>query len=451
VTAAGSPDVPGPLDVPEPVAGGPMTPATAAATVGTRSRVTVIGWDGRPLTVDARAALAAATLVVGGRRHLDTLAEALPAGVRTVVLGDVHAGIREVNAHLAAGAGPVAVLASGDPGFFGIYRTLWERIDADAELDVLPAASSVTLAFGRAGLPWQDAMVVSAHGRRLDRAVNVCRAHPVTAVLTGPKTNPAVLGAALAGLPGLPRRLFVAEDLGGPTERTGWYTPEEAAGRADWREPNVVIVVETSHPHTSRDNGLIYPMYPRRTSPPAWALAEEAFEHRDSMITKVEVRALVLARLGPGPGDLVWDVGTGSGSVAVECAVFGAAVIAVDRAADAVARVTANAAARRVPVQVIQGEAPDVLTGLPDPDAVFVGGGGPDVVAACAARSRRFVVVALAAVDRVRPTWEALAAGGLEVDGTQLAASRLRSLPDGALRLAATNPVTVVWGVRTTW
>jgi precorrin-6Y C5,15-methyltransferase (decarboxylating) len=427
-----------------------MTSVTlAVSAVGTRPRVTVIGWDGRPLTAGAAAALAAATLVLGGRRHLDALAEALPAGVRTVVLGNVPAGIRELNAHLAAGAGPVAVLASGDPGFFGVYRTLLANIDADVELDVLPAASSVTLAFARAGLPWQDAIVVSAHGRRLDRAVNVCRAHPVTAVLTGPETNPAVLGAALAGrpgLPGLPRRLFVAEDLGGPAERTGWYTPEEAAGRADWRDPNVVIAVDTSRPQTRRGAGW---MYPRRTSPPSWALAEEAFEHRDSMVTKAEVRALVLARIGPGPGDLVWDVGAGSGSVAVECAVFGAAVIAVDRAADAVARVTANAAAGRVPVQVIQGKAPDVLAGLPDPDAVFVGGGGPDVVAACAARACRIVVVALAALDRVRPTWEALAAAGREVDGTQLAASRLRPLPDGALRLAATNPVTVVWGART--
>jgi precorrin-6Y C5,15-methyltransferase (decarboxylating) len=289
----------------------------------------------------------------------------------------------------------------------------------------------------------------------------MCRAQPLVAVLTGPGTGPAALGEALAGLP---RRLFVAEDLGLPGERTTWCTPEEAAARPDWREPNVVIVVAvppavppSADPGIAdrgkvdlgrADAGPTPWLFPRRSVPATWALAEEKFNHRDSMITKMEVRALALARLGPGPGDLVWDVGAGSGSVAVECAAFGAAVVAVDRSAQAVATVAANAVARRVAVQVVYGAAPAVLASLPDPDAVFVGGGGPDVAAACAARRPRVVVVALAALDRVRPTWDALAAAGMDVDGTQLAASRLRPLPDGGLRLAAANPVTVLWGRR---
>ena len=119
-----------------------------------------------------------------------------------------------------------------------------------------------------------------------------------------------------------------------------------------------------------------------------WALAEEAFEHRDSMVTKPEVRALALARLAPGPGLLVWDVGAGSGSVAVECARFGAAVIAVDRDPEQCARVTANARRYGTDVRVVTGAAPDALDGLPDPDAVFVGGGGLAVVSAVAARGR---------------------------------------------------------------
>ncbi len=436
----------------------------------TMSLVTVIGWDGRPLTAAAVHALSTATRVVGGRRHLDAVAPLLATGVATITLGNVGAGLAELTAHLAAGGGPAVVLASGDPGFFGIVRAL-RRLRLDGELapggtnspgdtnsldiEVLPATSSVTLAFARAGLPWDDALVLSAHGRRLDRAVNACRAHPCVAVLTGPGGDPAMLGAALTALP---RRMFVAEDLGMPTERTTWCTPQQAAARRDWRDPNVVIVVDTIVHDTDRttpdrptthDHDPAGWIFPRWGSPPGWALPEAAFTHRDSMISKAEVRAVALAHLGPGPGDLIWDVGAGSGSVAVECARLGAGVIAVDHDTDACARTRANAHAHRVSLEVIRGAAPDVLTDLPTPDAVFVGGGGPDVVAACARRARRMVVVALAALDRVRPSWEALAGAGLDVAGTQLAASRLRPLPDGALRLAATNPVVLLWGEHT--
>ena len=179
-----------------------------------------------------------------------------------------------------------------------------------------------------------------------------------------------------------------------------------------------------------------------------WALGEEAFEHRDSMVTKPEVRALALARLGPRPGTLVWDVGAGSGSVAVECARFGAAVIAVDRDPAQRARVTANARRHRTEVRVVGGAAPEALAGLPDPDAVFVGGGGLAVINAVAARRPGRIVVALAAVQRAGPAMEALAGAGYTVDGTLLQASRLAPLPDGAHRLAATNPVFLLWAAQ---
>lgn len=170
------------------------------------------------------------------------------------------------------------------------------------------------------------------------------------------------------------------------------------------------------------------------------------------MITKFEVRALALARLGPRPGDLVWDVGAGSGSVAVECARLGAAVTAVERTPDGVGRVRANAAAHGVDVRVVHGAAPAVLAGLDEvPDAVFVGGGGrelPSIVAECARRARRSVVVALAALDRVPAAREALLGAGLDCDGVLLQSSRLAPLPGDVTRLAATNPVFLLWGVR---
>ena len=557
--------------------------------------ITVIGLDGSPLSRRAEQAVAGATLLVGGRRHLAAAGwpcgerdgAAVPgrtaaspsrpgpapvtgSGPRVVVMGPLRPALDALAAH----DGDAVVLASGDPGFFGIVRALRDR---GLDCAVLPATSSVAQAFARAGLPWDDAIVVSAHGRELRAAVNVCRAHPKVAVLTGPGQGPAEVGAALAGWP---RRLLVAEDLGASGERLTECTPAEAAQR-EWSDPNLVLVLADPHsarpavpdphpappattpaseipavPHPApattappvptpsattpapaagdgafvinrlvlsqrhqsvdhegseplrdlssprshmrptgespegprpaaqsvimgslgseqqqshdHEGGLLpsgprgpgnhtglsgtgaswcWPLWPG-TGDEGWALAEEAFEHRDSMVTKPEVRALVLARLGPRPGTLVWDVGAGSGSVAVECARFGAAVIAVERDPAQCARVTANARRHRAEVRVVGGAAPEALDRLPDPDAVFVGGGGLAVVSAAAARRPARIVVALAAVQRAGLAMEALAGSGYAVDGTLLQASRLAPLPDGSHRLAAANPVFLLWAAR---
>jgi precorrin-6Y C5,15-methyltransferase (decarboxylating) len=177
-----------------------------------------------------------------------------------------------------------------------------------------------------------------------------------------------------------------------------------------------------------------------------WALPEAQFDSRDAVLTKAEVRALALARLGPGPGALVWDVGAGSGSVGIECARFGAAVIAVERDELRCERVRANATRHGVDVRIVPGEAPQALAELPDPDAVFVGGGGPNVIEAVAARRPARIVVALAAVERAGPATAALAAAGYATDGALVQASRFTPLPGDVHRLAAANPVFLVWG-----
>jgi precorrin-6Y C5,15-methyltransferase (decarboxylating) len=391
--------------------------------------ITVIGYDGSPLPGTALEALAGACLVVGGRRHLDAVP--VPTGARTVVLGDV----REAVAALAAFDGDAVVVASGDPGFFGIVRRLRT---AGLSIVVVPAVSSVAAAFARAGIEWDDAVVLSGHGRDPRRATHALRACRRAAVLTGPGFGPAEVAAAVRGLN---RRLVVAECLGERDEAVTWLDPADVAKR-EWRDPNVVLVLDDAPPAPA---GWLVGAAP---GPARWALDENAFAHRDSMITKSEVRALALAHLGPRLGDLVWDIGAGSGSVAVECARFGAAVVAVERSAEAASRIADNARAHDVDVTVVHGSAPEVLADLPDPDAVFVGGGGPEVVAECARRALRSVVVTLAAVDRVPATRRALVDAGFATGGVLLQASRLASLPDDSVRLAATNPVFVLWGER---
>ncbi|MEV1083065.1 precorrin-6y C5,15-methyltransferase (decarboxylating) subunit CbiE [Streptomyces sp. NPDC050211] len=401
--------------------------------------ITVVGTGtGVPPAEDV---LGAAELVVGGRRHLDAVR--LPSGAEQVVLGPLAPALDRIEAYVAKQA-PVVVLASGDPGFFGIVRVLAERFGAGL-LDIRPGVSSVAAAFARAGLTWDDAVVVSAHGREPRTAVNVCRAYPKVAVLTGPGAGPAELGAALLHSD---RVLVVASALGDPErERVERVTPPEAASR-DWGTAvSVVLCLDKAR----FPAGVVRTVAGPGVGPDRWALDEGEFAHRDSMITKFEVRALALARLGPRLGDLVWDVGAGSGSVAVECARLGAAVVAVEKTGDGVERIRANAAAHGVDLQVLHGSAPGVLSELDDPDAVFVGGGGgdlPDIVTACARRARRTVVVAMAALDRVPAVREALTAAGFSCDGVLLQSSRLAPLPGDVTRLAATNPVFLLWGVR---
>jgi precorrin-6Y C5,15-methyltransferase (decarboxylating) len=400
----------------------------------TRGPTTVVGLDGRPPAPEVERLLADAALIAGGRRHLEML------GVdrdRAVVLeGDLAGALMQIEGN----DGPVVVLASGDPGFFGIVRLLAGRFGRE-NLRVLPGLSSVALAFARAGLSWDDAVTVSAHGRDPRRAVNVCRAHAKVAVLTSPDFGPAELTEALGGLG---RTFVVAEKLGEVGERVFHGDAGMVAGM-EWENPNLVLVLDEGR--MSGERGWISSSL---QSPLRWALLEEEFEHRSGMITKPATRAFVLSRLGPGPGDLIWDVGAGSGSVAIECARLGAAAIAVERDPESCARIRRNAERHGVRLQIMEATAPDALRDLPEPDAVFVGGSGgafEEVVKLSTVRARRAVVLALVTLERVVPAAQLLEDCGLEVETTLLQTSRMKGV--GSLhRLAAESAVFVVSGSR---
>ena len=396
--------------------------------------ITVVGVGaGAPLGAEARAAVDAADLLVGSAANLD-LAHP-PAGVDRLELGPLAPALDR----LARFDGAAVVVAGGDPGFFGIARALHA---AGLEPRVLPAVSSVAAVAALTGQAWDAAVVVSAHGRDLAPALNACRAFPAVAVLTAPDAGPVQLAR---GLDGWSRDLVVAERLGRPDERVTRAPAHVVADRepADFADPNVVLCLTPGATSPMRADNQ-----PAAAPASGWALDESAYEHRDSMITKAEVRALVVARLRPRLGRLIWDVGAGSGSVGIECASLGAAVICVEHDAAASASITANAGRHHVDVRVVHGAAPGALAGLPDPDAAFVGGGGLAAVRAMAERRVPLVVAAFAALDRAVDAFRVLTADGYRVGGTQLSAARLAPLPGDSLRLAAVNPVVVLTAER---
>lgn len=385
--------------------------------------LTVIGLDGSPPPEAARAALRDAALVVGDPRHLAGLPV---SGARTVPTRDPAAALDGLDAREQN----VAVVVEGDPGFFGIVRDLRERGHAPR---VLPGVSLVARAFARAGLPWEDALVVSARDGDLRRAVNTCRAHPKVAVLTGPGAGPAELARAL--FPQTPRSFVVCEDLDGPEDRVVHVRPAEATTRP-WHDPEVVLVLDDRRAlgETGRFSGTV-------PGPDGWALPRDAFGGPPSL--GPEARAFILARLAPRLGDMVWDVASGDGAVGIECARFGAAVVAVDPGEAVCERIRRDVRGHGVKVAVSRGEVPDVLGHLPEPDAVFAGRGGPETVRACAAHALARVV-AVAASAQAGPIVDVLAGEGFTAGAVRIEVTALAGSPASE----PAGPVVVVWGER---
>jgi precorrin-6Y C5,15-methyltransferase (decarboxylating) len=386
----------------------------------------------------AHAAVRAADVVMGTSRLLDALPT--DVGGKRIELGGALAETLELAAERRALGERVCLLASGDPGFFGIVRVASARFGADG-LEVHPAPSSVAVAFARAGVHWDDAVVVSAHGRPLAAAVEVVLPQPKVAVLTSPDQPPEALGRALLAAGCGPRRVTVCARLGHDDEAVTRTDLEGLAGGS--YPPLAVVLLEAPG---SLDRPVEGPAKPEgATGEPtlAWGRSDTLYDHRAGMITKAEVRAVALGKLAlPGAG-VLWDVGAGSGSVAIECARLapGLRVFAVERRADDAARLRENATGTGV--VVVEGEAPGALAGLPDPDRVFVGGGGLNVLESVTDRLRPggVVVATYAALDR------AAAAATLLGHMVQVAVSRGVPLGgSGALRLAAENPVFVCWG-----
>ncbi|WP_455355150.1 precorrin-6y C5,15-methyltransferase (decarboxylating) subunit CbiE [Streptomyces sp. SYSU K217416] len=369
-------------------------------------RVTVIGWDGSPLTAAARSALSAATLVAGAAHHL-ALPE-VPASAERIRLGSVGLAARRIAGH----RGSAVVLADGDPGFFGVVRTL-RAPEHGLEVEVVPAVSSVAAAFARAGMPWDDAHIVVAHPRTLRRAVNVCRAHTKVAVLTSPGAGPAELALLLEGVH---RTFVICEELGTEREQVTVLTSDKAADHT-WRDPNVVIVIGGGGSAVDRDAGWIAGQ--EAAGPSAergWALPAEPGESVPAEGESIQLRAAQLARLGPRTGDLVWDIGAGSGALAVEAARFGAAVIAVDQDSGACSWMASAARQAQVQLQVVHGRAPHVLEDLPEPDVVRIGGGGVPVVSACADRRPERIVTHASTRDEAEAIGRTLAESGYAVE-----------------------------------
>jgi precorrin-6Y C5,15-methyltransferase (decarboxylating) len=316
-----------------------------------------IGEDGfKGLGKNARRALLGASRIFGGQRQLDLL----PVCIRGE--RQLWPSPFSLEPLLALRGEPVCVLASGDPMFFGVGASLTRQVPAEQML-ILPAPSSCSLAAARMGWPLQDVVTLSV----VARPVAALNAHVFSGVrllvLSNDGQSPAAIAALLRERGFGPSRLTVLEHLGGEAERR----IEGVAN--DWSEPviedlNLVAIeciAEANTPRLSRLAGL----------------PDSAFQH-DGQLTKRDVRAITLARLAPVPGELLWDVGAGSGSISIEWmrAHPSCRVLAIEADEGRQLLIEHNRDALGVPgLQLIRGKAPQALVGLERPDAIFIGGG----------------------------------------------------------------------------
>ncbi|MGY5774977.1 precorrin-6y C5,15-methyltransferase (decarboxylating) subunit CbiE [Rhizobium sp. LEGMi135b] len=321
-----------------------------------------IGEDGPAgLGDEAKRLIAEAPMVFGGVRHLEL--------TRALITGETHQWLspfeKSVEAVLARRGKPTVVLASGDPFFYGVGVTLSRRIPA-SEMAVIPAPSSFSLAASRLGWPLQETTVLSLHGRPTDLIRPHLHAGRRILALTSDGKGPADLAVLLQGSGFGSSELTVLEALGGPHEKVSRQTAADftLSGINDLNICAVEVKAEAGARILSLSAGL----------------ADELFEH-DGQITKREIRAMTLSALAPRYGELLWDIGAGSGSIGIEWMLADPSLraIAIEASPERSARIRRNAGNFGVPgLVIVEGEAPAALSDLAAPDAIFIGGGGSD-------------------------------------------------------------------------
>jgi precorrin-6Y C5,15-methyltransferase (decarboxylating) len=330
-----------------------------------------IGDDGLAgLTEAARRLVMSADLIMGAPSTLALVVSA--PGRRQVLEPDMSAVLRQVRDALAARK-PVLV-SSGDPLFYGVARYLCDRLGKDA-FEVVPHVSSMQLAFARIKESWEDAYLTNLGGRPIEAVIDRIRTAEKVGLFSSDECPPGRLATALLERGIDYFRAYVCENLGSPDERVTQAELSELAGM-DFNPLNVLILIrKPNRPDRASRAGR------RRL----FGNPDDAFAQslpKRGLITYAEVRAIALAQLDIRPTSVVWDIGAGSGSVAIEAAQLAhlGTVYAVEPEPGDIALVQANAAEFGVPnVTTVLGRAPEILAGLPEPDAIFVGGTGRQV------------------------------------------------------------------------
>jgi len=383
------------------------------------------------LTASHLALIERATVLVGGKRHLSYFGDAM--AVKKKISTPVSGVLDFIEENMADGL--VVVLASGDPLFFGIGKTLIERLGAD-KVFIHPNVTSMAAAFARLKLPWQDAAWVSLHGRdNMSALAKAMDDKDLLCVLTDPKNDSWAVKKQV-DTHEYAWQMWVLENLGAPEEKISTMD-EHTDVETVFVQPNVVVL---------KKGELTAPSGPLRLGAP-----DNWFVHEKGLITKAPVRVLSLAALELAPDNILWDLGAGSGSVGIEASLFlpNGFVYAVEKNQGRVAQIKANVERFKVKnLSVSLAQLPHGLADLPRPDRVFIGGSGRnldqvlDVVTTVLNPLGRIVVNTIL-METLHLAVSVLEEKGFGVSLTQAQISKSRSMPWGR-RMDALNPVWII-------
>lgn len=401
------------------------------------TRIYLIGVAGDSLDRQIAKRLASCVAIVASKRMMPMLDVALP----TYPLGKIIkiTPLAEAVQAIASALdrGDVAVLASGDPLFFGIGEILGRHF-ASSRITVLPALSAMQLAFSRLTLPWQDARFLSLHGRKSLHIASQILPFRKVCILTDNVNTPGVIASKLLDQVTVGQRdaftVFVGEDLGNSGERITMGSLSEIAEK-NFKSPNILIILQ---------NQSIDEL-------PIFGLGEQEIAHSRGLITKNEVRAAALHLLAPPRQGVMWDIGAGSGSISIEAARFSNTlqVFAIEKNAEQLDHIHRNRDKfQTANVEVIAGAAPEVLAQLPDPDRIFVGGSGGNLAAILDTATSRLkaggnVVVSAVLDSTTEKAPEILYSLGLAVEISKISVER-RCYPEP--EKTCFNPISLIVG-----
>ena len=386
-----------------------------------------------------------ADLLIGGSRQLALFPEY--AGQTYTITKDIPGLVKKIQDELPTCK--IAVLASGDPLFFGIGTTLSRHLLPD-QVRIHPNVSSLCAGFAKIGHPWQDTKVVSLHSGQADPdLLQDIFNNDKLFFLTSPSRGPAFIAEQLkrSGKTGF--RFCVLENLGHDTlEKKTWFSDHGAIIQETFSNPNVVILIRTqpkaSHPKTivSHETHL--------------GLPENKFYHTKGLITKSEIRVLSLSKLQLTRQDhIIWDIGSGSGSMSIEASAMApkGRVLAIEKQATRIKDIKQNIACfKRTNIFVHQMTFPDGIKDLEPPDRIFIGGGGKTLKqiiqsAADILLPKGVIVVNTVVIDSMACAMETLSCLGLSPELTHVQISRSSRIAGGS-RLSPLNPVWIISGVK---
>lgn len=401
--------------------------------------VAIIGMGLAPkdLTAEHLKIIDEADILVGGKRLLDYFTQC--SAQKKTIDRNLKGLIDFIKNRMASQS--IVVLASGDPLFFGIGARLVKAL-GEENVVIYPNISSVAAAFARIKEPWSDVRVISLHGRNNESVLfKALEKENVVAVFTDPKNNPAWLAQRLIEEDFINFKLCVLESLGTAEERFNWYSPDRAAGMV-FAEPNLAILKRSSE-------GL------KGMKPLHLGVPDNYYDHQQGLITKSEIRAITLSKLRLLKDHVLWDLGAGSGSVSIEASLLvpSGKVFALEKKPERIQQIEINKNRFGVTnLEIVHAVLPDGLERLPQPDRIFIGGGGRDLqkiinAAVPFLKPGGLVVVNTVLMQNIQTAAATLKALDFKPSIVQVQISRSQDMPWGD-RLEAQNPVWIVSGSR---